>query len=215
MRFHPDAQIFGEHMKFDAARVFRMARSKAYLFGGVEIRWSCEPGVLPEGSEVPDRATFHFPGGLKDYLQATMGKEFTVTREIFAGKTEKASGHGSMEWAITWYGGDPQVHSYCNTIPTPEGGTHEAGLRIALTKGLKAYAELTQNKRAAQITTDDVMISPSACCRSSSASRNSSARPRTSWRPSRPSASSRMRCVIRSTIISPIIRTKRPSCSTG
>jgi topoisomerase-4 subunit B len=88
-----------------------------------------------------------------------MGKEFTVTREIFAGKTEKASGHGSLEWAITWYGGDPQVHSYCNTIPTPEGGTHEAGLRIALTKGLKNYAELTQNKRAAQITTDDVMIS--------------------------------------------------------
>ncbi|ULJ79863.1 DNA topoisomerase IV subunit B [Rhizobium sp. C104] len=159
VRFHPDPQIFGDHMKFDAARVFRMARSKAYLFGGVEIRWSCEAGVLPEGSEVPDKAVFHFPGGLKDYLQATMGKEFTVTREIFAGKTEKVSGHGSMEWAITWYGGDPQVHSYCNTIPTTEGGTHEAGLRIALTKGLKAYAELTQNKRAAQITTDDVMIS--------------------------------------------------------
>jgi len=159
VRFHPDPQIFGDHAKFDAARVFRMARSKAYLFGGVEIRWSCDPGVLPEGSDVPDKAVFHFPGGLKDYLQATMGKEFTVTREIFAGKTEKASGHGSLEWAITWYGGDPQVHSYCNTIPTPEGGTHEAGLRIALTKGLKSYAELTQNKRAAQINTDDVMIS--------------------------------------------------------
>ena len=159
VRFHPDPQIFGDHAKFDPARVFRMARSKAYLFGGVEIRWSCEPGVLPEGSDVPDKAVFHFPGGLKDYLQATMGKEFTVTREIFAGKSEKVAGHGALEWAITWYGGDPQVHSYCNTIPTPEGGTHEAGLRIALTKGLKSYAELTQNKRAAQITTDDVMIS--------------------------------------------------------
>jgi topoisomerase-4 subunit B len=90
----------------------------------------------------------------------------------------------------------PQVHSYCNTIPTPEGGTHEAGLRIALTKGLKAYAELTQNKRAAQITTDDVMISASACCRCSFASRNSSARPRTSWRPSKPSASSKTPCAI-------------------
>ncbi len=159
VRFHPDPQIFGDHAKFDAARVFRMARSKAYLFGGVEIRWNCEPGVLPEGSDLPDKAVFHFPGGLKDYLQATMGKEFTVTREIFAGKTEKVAGHGALEWAITWYGGDPQVHSYCNTIPTPEGGTHEAGLRIAMTKGLKSYAELTQNKRAAQITTDDVMIS--------------------------------------------------------
>ncbi|MFT4181189.1 MAG: DNA topoisomerase IV subunit B [Rhizobium sp.] len=159
VRFHPDPQIFGDHAKFDPARVFRMARSKAYLFGGVEIRWSCDPELAPEGADVPEKAVFHFPGGLKDYLKATMGNEFTVTREIFAGKSEKGTGHGSLEWAITWYGGDPQIHSYCNTIPTPEGGTHEAGFRIALTKGLKNYAELTQNKRAANITTDDVMIS--------------------------------------------------------
>ncbi len=157
--FRPDKQIFGEHAKFDPGRIFRMARSKAYLFGGVEIRWGCDPEVLPQGSDIPEKAVFHFPGGLKDYLQANLGKEFTVTREIFAGKSEKTSGHGSVEWAITWYGGDLQLHSYCNTIPTPEGGTHEAGLRIALTKGLKNYAELIQNKRAAQITTDDVMIS--------------------------------------------------------
>ena len=159
VRFHPDPQIFGDHARFDPARVFRMARSKAYLFGGVEIRWSCDPELAPAGADVPEKAVFHFPGGLKDYLKATMGNEFTVTREIFAGKSEKESGHGSLEWAITWYGGDPQIHSYCNTIPTPEGGTHEAGFRIALTKGLKNYAELTQNKRAANITTDDVMIS--------------------------------------------------------
>ncbi|ASW06665.1 MULTISPECIES: DNA topoisomerase IV subunit B [unclassified Rhizobium] len=159
VRFHPDPQIFGDHARFDPARVFRMARSKAYLFGGVEIRWGCDPELAPEGADVPEKAVFHFPGGLKDYLKATMGNEFTVTREIFAGKSEKESGHGSLEWAITWYGGDPQIHSYCNTIPTPEGGTHEAGLRIALTKGLKSYADLTQNKRAANITTDDVMIS--------------------------------------------------------
>ncbi|GES45338.1 DNA topoisomerase 4 subunit B [Rhizobium dioscoreae] len=159
VRFHPDPQIFGDHARFDPARVFRMARSKAYLFGGVEIRWGCDPELAPQGADVPEKAVFHFPGGLKDYLKATMGSEFTVTREIFAGKSEKESGHGSLEWAITWYGGDPQIHSYCNTIPTPEGGTHEAGLRIALTKGLKSYADLTQNKRAANITTDDVMIS--------------------------------------------------------
>lgn len=158
VRFHPDPEIFGAHAKFDPARLFRMARSKAYLFGGVEIRWSCDPSLI-EGTETPEKAVFHFPGGLKDYLQATMGKEFTVTREIFAGKTEKTGGHGALEWAVTWYGGDSVVHSYCNTIPTPEGGTHEAGFRIALTKGLKAYAELTQNKRAAIITTEDVMIS--------------------------------------------------------
>ncbi|PPJ46393.1 DNA topoisomerase IV subunit B [Rhizobium sp. KAs_5_22] len=159
VRFHPDPQIFGDHAKFDPGRIFRMARSKAYLFGGVEIRWSCDPGMVAEGGDIPEKAVFHFPGGLKDYLAATLGKDFTVTREIFAGKTEKTGGHGAMEWAITWYGGDPLVHSYCNTIPTAEGGTHEAGLRIALTKGLKNYAELTQNKRAKEITTDDVMIS--------------------------------------------------------
>jgi topoisomerase IV subunit B len=159
VRFHPDAEIFGAAAKFDPARIFRMARSKAYLFGGVEIRWACDPGVLPEGSDIPDKAVFHFPDGLKDYLKATLGKDFTVTREIFAGKTERTGGHGAVEWAVTWYGGDAQLHSYCNTIPTPEGGTHEAGLRMALLRGLKNYAELTQNKRAAQITTDDVMIS--------------------------------------------------------
>ena len=136
-----------------------MARSKAYLFGGVEIRWSCDPGMVPAGGEIPEKAVFHFPGGLKDYLAATLGKEFTVTREIFSGRTEKTGGHGALEWAVTWYGGDTQIHSYCNTIPTPEGGTHEAGFRIALTKGLKNYADLTQNKRAKDITTDDVMIS--------------------------------------------------------
>ncbi|MGB3813943.1 MAG: DNA topoisomerase IV subunit B [Shinella sp.] len=159
VRFHPDPEIFGAHMRFDPGRVFRMARSKAYLFGGVEIRWSCDPTLLPEGSETPEKAVFHFPGGLKDYLQATLGKDYTVTREIFAGKSEKSGGHGSLEWAVTWYGGDSLIHSYCNTIPTADGGTHEAGLRIALTKGLKNYAELTQNKRAGAITTDDVMIS--------------------------------------------------------
>ncbi len=159
VRFHPDPEIFGPHARFDPSRVFRMARSKAYLFGGVEIRWSCDPTLLQEGSETPEKAVFHFPGGLKDYLQATLGKEYTVTREIFAGKTEKSGGHGALEWAVTWYGGDSLIHSYCNTIPTADGGTHEAGLRIALTKGLKNYAELTQNKRASVITTDDVMIS--------------------------------------------------------
>jgi len=158
VRFHPDPDIFGAGARFDPGRLCRMARSKAYLFGGVEIRWSCAPSLV-EGTETPAKAVFHFPGGLKDYLEASLGKDYRVTRDIFAGKTERTGGHGSMEWAVTWYGGDASISSYCNTIPTPDGGTHEAGLRIALTKGLKAYAELTGNKRAAAITTDDVMIS--------------------------------------------------------
>ncbi|WP_176083311.1 DNA topoisomerase IV subunit B [Martelella sp. HB161492] len=159
VRFHPDAEIFGPRAKFDPARIFRMARSKAYLFGGVKIRWSCDPSLVEGKEDLPDRAEFHFPGGLKDYLAELIGKDFTVTREIFTGRTEKTGGHGAVEWAVAWYGGDPNVHSYCNTVPTPEGGTHEAGLRQALMRGLKNYAEMIGNKRGAQITTDDVMIS--------------------------------------------------------
>jgi topoisomerase-4 subunit B len=159
VRFHPDAQIFGKDAKFEPARLYRMARSKAYLFGGVEIRWSCAPELIGPKDQTPPKAVLHFPGGLKDYLTAQIGDEFQVTREIFAGKSEKQGGHGSVEWAVTWFGGDGYVSSYCNTIPTAEGGTHEAGFRGALTRGLRAYAELTGNKRASIVTGEDVMIS--------------------------------------------------------
>jgi len=159
IRFHPDREIFGPHARFDPARLYRMARSKAYLFSGVEIRWSCDPARLADATDIPEQATFHFPGGLKDYLSESLGTDFQVTRDIFAGRSERPGGHGTLEWAVTWFGGDGFINSYCNTIPTPEGGTHVAGLRIALTKGLKAYGELIGNRRAQQISTDDVMIS--------------------------------------------------------
>ncbi|PSJ59787.1 DNA topoisomerase IV subunit B [Pseudaminobacter soli (ex Li et al. 2025)] len=157
-RFHPDAEIFGS-AKFEPARLYRMTRSKAYLFGGVEIRWICDPLLIKEKDETPAKATLHFPGGLKDYLAASLNGEMQVTREIFAGKSERQSGHGSMEWAVTWFGGDGFLNSYCNTIPTGDGGTHETGFRNVLTRGLKAYAELVGNKRGAAITSEDVMIS--------------------------------------------------------
>ncbi|MDX8440687.1 DNA topoisomerase IV subunit B [Mesorhizobium australafricanum] len=158
-RFHPDEQIFGKGAAFEPARLYRMTRSKAYLFGGVEIRWTCDPSLIKEKDQTPAKAEFHFPGGLKDYLKATLGDEFQVTREIFAGKSDKQGGHGSLEWAVTWFGGDGFLNSYCNTIPTGEGGTHEAGFRNVLTRGLRAYADLIGNKRASVITTEDVMIS--------------------------------------------------------
>ncbi|TPJ80269.1 DNA topoisomerase IV subunit B [Mesorhizobium sp. B2-6-2] len=158
-RFHPDEQIFGKGAAFEPARLYRMTRSKAYLFGGVEIRWTCDPSLIKDKNQTPAKAEFHFPGGLKDYLKATLGDEFQVTREVFAGKSDKQGGHGSLEWAVTWFGGDGFLNSYCNTIPTPEGGTHEAGFRNVLTRGLRAYADLIGNKRASIITTDDVMIS--------------------------------------------------------
>ncbi|MBZ9760365.1 DNA topoisomerase IV subunit B [Mesorhizobium sp. CA8] len=158
-RFHPDEQIFGKGAAFEPARLYRMTRSKAYLFGGVEIRWTCDPSLIKDKDQTPAKAEFHFPGGLKDYLKATLGDEFQVTREVFAGKSDKQGGHGSLEWAVTWFGGDGFLNSYCNTIPTPEGGTHEAGFRNVLTRGLRAYADLIGNKRASIVTTDDVMIS--------------------------------------------------------
>ncbi|MDN2564770.1 DNA topoisomerase IV subunit B [Aquibium sp. A9E412] len=159
VRFRPDPQIFGGRAEFEPARLYRMTRSKAYLFGGVEIRWVCAGERIAAKDDTPEKATFHFPGGLKDYLAASLEGEFQVTREVFAGKSDKRGGHGTVEWAITWYGGDGFLNSYCNTIPTPEGGTHETGLRTALLRGLKSYAELTGNKRGAVLTSEDVMVS--------------------------------------------------------
>ena len=159
VRFLPDPQIFGEKARFDPARVFKMARSKAYLFGGVEIRWRCAPSLLGEDAKVPAEAVFHFPGGLKDYLAADIEGEALVVDQVFTGRVEKSGKHGTVEWAIAWLAAaDGFVHSYCNTIPTPDGGTHEAGLRTALLRGLKDHAErIGQAKRASALTTDDVM----------------------------------------------------------
>ncbi|MBK9081989.1 MAG: DNA topoisomerase IV subunit B [Rhizobiales bacterium] len=162
VRFFPDEQIFGKGARLKPARIFKMARSKAYLFGGVEIRWKCAPSLI-EASSVPAEAVFHFPGGLKDYLDQDIGGKELVAEPMFTGKSP-GKGHGSLEWAIAWLSRDDGfVHSYCNTVPTPDGGTHEAGLRIALLRALKDHAErVGQSKRAAQITTDDVMASCAA-----------------------------------------------------
>jgi topoisomerase IV subunit B len=156
VRFKPDEKIFGKGCAFKPARLLKMARSKAYLFGGVEIRWSCDPSLITD--DTPAEATFHFPGGLKDYLTSEIAGQTLVTKEIFAGRIEGTNGHGSVEWAVAWIADeDGFVRSYCNTIPTPDGGTHENGLRQALSKALRAYGELTSNRRAAQVTADDVM----------------------------------------------------------
>ncbi len=171
VRFLPDPQIFGAQARFDPARVFKMARSKAYLFGGVEIRWRCAPALIGEGAKVPgegakvpSEATFHFPGGLRDYLAADIEGEALVADQAFTGRVEKAGKHGSVEWAIAWLANaDGFVHSYCNTIPTPDGGAHELGLRAALLRGLKDHADrIGQSKRAASLTSDDVMASCAA-----------------------------------------------------
>ncbi len=167
VRFRPDRQIFGENSTFLPGRVYRMARSKAYLYRGVEIRWNCANELLKSNDTTPAEEVFHFPNGLKDFLALSLNGSKTVTAEFFvgrvAGKEENGSGQGTVEWAVTWpVLGEGFINSYCNTVPTLEGGTHESGLRSALTKGLKGYAELVGNKRAGIITGDDVLGPASA-----------------------------------------------------
>ena len=150
--FTPDAEIFGD-LGFDAARLYRLARSKAYLFGGVEIRWRCAPELATD--KVPETQTFIFPGGLLDHLTEEVGEEATVTNEPFGGRVKLPE--GEVEWAMHWtVVGDGHASWYCNTIPTPQGGTHEAGFRSALLKGIKAFAGLVGQKRASDLVADDI-----------------------------------------------------------
>lgn len=159
VRFKPDHEIFGEKLRWRPSRLFQMARSKAYLYRGVELRWKCDPALLPEDSKIPAEAALNYPNGLADQLEEVfIGKE-TITAEAFTGLVE--TGEGKVEWAIAWTAAgfgenDGFSRSYCNTIPTPDGGTHEAGFRSALTKGLRNYGELTGQKKANLITSDDV-----------------------------------------------------------
>ena len=164
VRFRPDPQIFGEKAHFKAERVFKMTRSKAYLFGGVEIRWSCAPELLRGIEDVPEKATFHFEDGLKDYLKTTLSGATLIHPDIFSGTAGKMGTHGAAQWAVAWTAdADGFLNSYCNTIPTPDGGTHESGLRTALLRGLKDHAERNgQGKRAAPITSEDVMVGAGA-----------------------------------------------------
>ena len=158
--FTPDPEIFGADARFDPERLYKLARSKAYLFAGVEIRWRCDPSLA--SADVPESAVFQFANGLADHLAAQLGDRPCVTTQPFVGKqafpaTTDGESQGSAEWAVAWpLYSDGSESYYCNTIPTPDGGTHEAGLRAALTKGIRAFGELVGNKRAKEITADDV-----------------------------------------------------------
>ncbi len=164
--FHPDHEIFGK-LALKPARLMRMARSKAYLFSGVEIRWKCAAELLREGDDTPAEATFHFPGGLADFLSESLEGAPCCSPQPFAGKVQFAEKFGkdtpgSVEWAVNWTPArDGFVSSYCNTVPTPEGGTHEAGFWAAVLKGLRAHGELVGNRKVQQVTREDVQ--GSAC----------------------------------------------------
>ncbi len=159
--FVPDTEIFGP-LRFSPARLYKLCRSKAYLFRGVRIRWSCDPSLLKTESDIPAQAELHFPGGLRDSLAAELGDAALVLPEIWAGEAKFApingQEQGKLEWALAWAEqGDASIDTYCNTVPTPLGGTHEAGFRAALLKGLRAWAETRNNKRGAILTAEDVL----------------------------------------------------------
>jgi topoisomerase-4 subunit B len=156
--FKPDKEIFGAKAHFKPERMFSFARSKAYLFRGVQIKWKCDPSLLPEGSSIPAEATIHFPGGLKDFLALKLEDRAVVTPEPFVGEAELADKKGRIEWAIAWPEDEESfVSTYCNTVPTPEGGTHENGMRGALSKAIRGYAELAGNKKAASAMAEDAL----------------------------------------------------------
>jgi len=155
IRFKPDAEIFGAHV-FAPARLHRLCRSKAYLFKGVEIRWACDATLISD--ETPAQAVLHFPGGLADFLAAALESRATVVPAPWAGEAPFPDGAGRAEWAVTWVEeGETFLNTYANTIPTLLGGTHEAGFRAALVKGLRAYGELKREKRAAAVTAEDLL----------------------------------------------------------
>jgi len=157
--FHPDPEIFGEKVRFRPSQLYRLSRSKAFLFRGVEIRWSCDPELLKENDPVPEQEAFHFPGGLGDFLSGMLGERKLVAETPFVGQAKLNSDSGRVEWAIAWPADDEEgfVSSYCNTVPTPQGGTHEQGLRTALLRGIKSYGELVNNKQSGKVTAEDVL----------------------------------------------------------
>ncbi len=161
--FKPDVEIFGKETHFSPANLYRMARSKAYLFRGVEIRWKCAPDLLKSGDDTPAEDTLKFPGGLLDFLASEIEGRKSVTARRFSGRTENRDGKGAVEWAIAWVPEvEPFLHSYCNTIPTTQGGTHEQGLRNALTKSLRMQGERVNNRKTGLIAPEDLMAAACA-----------------------------------------------------
>ena len=153
--FHPDPEIFGDEAALKPARLYRLARSKAYLFRGVEIRWKCDATTIGK-ADIPTEAAFHFPGGLVDALAEEIADRETVTPKPFTGEAS-FNGTGRVEWAVSWPDdAEAFVSTYCNTVPTPQGGTHETGMRSALTRSLKAYGAMVKRKGASQFTTEDI-----------------------------------------------------------
>ncbi len=156
--FKPDPEIFGVNSNLQPNRIFRMARSKAFLFKGIKINWKCAPEIIGEGEATPTETELCFPNGILDFLNYQVGSKATINRRPFTGEADLDNDEGKVEWAITWPEDENGFcHSYCNTVITPFGGTHETGFKSALLKGLKEYGEMTNNKKAASVTAEDFL----------------------------------------------------------
>lgn len=157
--FIPDTEIFGDHVRFKPSTLYRMARTKAFLFRGVEVRWNCDAELITGDDKTPTEQILKFPNGIADYLDFLMKDRSSLTAKPFTGRIELPNNAGAVEWAICWPDDfkDGFAYTYCNTVYTPLGGTHETGLRAGLTKSIRAYAEMTGNKKAGEITADDIL----------------------------------------------------------
>lgn len=159
IRFRPDPEIFGVNSNLNPSKLFRMVRQKAFLFKGVKILWKCAESLLSEDDPTPAEMELHFPNGVTDFLNYLVGDKPTINRRAFAGEADLSDNMGKVEWAVTWpdWNKDGFCNSYCNTVPTPLGGTHENGFKLAITKSLKSYGEMAGNRKAANINTEDIL----------------------------------------------------------
>ncbi len=159
VKFLPDPKIFGQNARLKPQAIFKLARSKAFLYSGVRITWTCHS----DQHDIPRKAVFHFPGGLADYLNESLDDLDPLSDMPFTGKVDFAEKYddqtmGSVEWAVNWTPfSDGHSQTFCNTIPTPLGGTHESGFWAALLKGIKNFSSIVGNKAGEQITRDDVL----------------------------------------------------------
>jgi topoisomerase-4 subunit B len=157
VRFVPDTKIFGTDATYKPSQVYRMVRSKAYLFEGVRVRWSCDKSLLKGDDKTPEEEELHFENGLTDYLDHVLNGRKRLIDSFFNGRADLPDSQGRVEWAVCWPDDeDGFLNSYCNTVPTPEGGTHEAGFKAALLRGLKGYAEMTNTKGMSAVTGEDL-----------------------------------------------------------
>ena len=169
IRFTLDDEIFGANAVFKPVKIYRMARAKSFLSRGVRVNWICNPELLTEDMNIPAQTEFYYPNGVADFLDEKTRDKPRILPKIFSGTVDFPDDSGRVEWALTFLtdengaaSDDGFFASYCNTIATIDGGTHESGFKSAITRGIKSYGDKVNNKSAASIISDDVFDSVAA-----------------------------------------------------